>query len=216
VDKSPAELLIRGIDEMGLAVEQAAIQLLWRYASELLRWNERVNLTGITVVEEVVEKHLLDSLAVLVEVGSAGTVLDLGAGAGLPGIPLALARPDLFVTPVDAVGRKVAFMKSAVAHLGLVGRVAPRHLHLTGAAERDGLARGKVLISRAFRDVAAWVALAKGYLEPGGRIVAMVGAMPSHASLAAVAAEHRLRVLSERQYRLPSSGDRRSAVVFSE
>lgn len=216
MDKSPVELLRSGLDQMALTVPESTPERLWTFALELLKWNARVNLTAITRTEEVVEKHLLDSLSVLPEVGEGGSVLDLGAGAGLPGIPLALAREGLQVTLVDSVGKKVAFMKNAVARLGLAGRVKAVHLHLAGAPEKEGLTLANTLISRAFRDVSPWVALAATYRAPGGRIIAMVGKMPSEAELEAAGHAHGLRVLSRRAWTLPFSGDPRGVVVFGD
>jgi 16S rRNA (guanine527-N7)-methyltransferase len=216
VDKSPVELLREGLDRMALVVPPGAAERLWDFAAELLKWNARVNLTAITRPEEVVEKHLIDSVAVLPEVGAAGLLLDLGAGAGLPGIPLALVSPALQVTLVDSVGKKVAFMKNAIARLGLAGRVKAEHLHLAGEPEKERMPLANTLISRAFRDVSPWVALASAYRAPGGRIVAMVGKMPGDAELEAVASAHHLRVHSRRTWTLPFSGDPRGAVVFGE
>lgn len=216
MDKSPVEALKQGLAVMGLQVPEQGPERLWAYATELLKWNEKVNLTAITSPAEVVEKHLLDSLAVLPEVGDEGDLLNLGAGAGFPGIPLALVRPGLRVTLVDSVSKKVMFMKNAVARLGLAGRVSARHLHLAGEAEKEGLPRANTLISRAFRDVEPWVTLAQGYRLPGGRIVAMVGQMPSQVELEATARAHGLRLLSHRTWTLPFSGDPRGVVVFGD
>ena len=216
MDKSPVEQVVEGLSAMGLQVGEDVPARLWAYAEELLKWNAKVNLTAITKVPEVVEKHLLDSLAVLPEVGEGGTLLDLGAGAGLPGIPLAIARPGLQVTLVDAVAKKVMFMKNAIARAGLAGRAKAAHLHLDGQPEREGLARADTLISRAFRDVAPWLELAAAYRAPGGRVVAMVGQRPDAASWKPVAERHGLRLWSERTYQLPFTGDPRGVLVFGE
>ena len=159
MDKSHLALLNDGLTRLGVALAPGVDEALLKYALTLLKWNEKVNLTAITRPDEVVEKHLVDSLAVLPEVVGR-TVLDLGAGAGLPGIPLALVRPELEVTLVDTVGKKVAFMKNAVAAVGLAGRVRPIHARAEGAPAPEGLPMADLLISRAFMDVGPWLMLA--------------------------------------------------------
>jgi 16S rRNA (guanine527-N7)-methyltransferase len=209
VEKSPLQLLREGLDRLGVAVAPEVDERLWAYATTLLRWNEKVNLTAITLPRDVVEKHLVDSLAVLPEVAGT-TVLDLGAGAGMPGIPLALARPNLNVTLCDAVGKKVAFMKSAVAAVGLAGRVRPE-----GDPSTEGLPRVDVVVSRALMDVGPWLLLARHYVARGGRVVAMLGQTPSESALETLAGEAGLELVSRRVYQLPFSGDARGVAVFA-
>jgi 16S rRNA (guanine527-N7)-methyltransferase len=183
--------------------------------NELIRWNARVNLTAITAPEEVLEKHFLDSLAVLPEVEGAATLLDLGAGAGFPGLPLKIARPQLAVTLVDAVGKKVSFIKATVAAMGLKD-VRAIHARAEGQPEAEGLPRAQLLIARAFMDLTDWLALAPAYVQPGGRVVAMLGKAQPDSELRARADERGLSFVSQRQYRLPFSGAERQVAVFGK
>jgi 16S rRNA (guanine527-N7)-methyltransferase len=208
VDKAHLERLAQGRKILGLEPAPEVDDALLRYAAELLRWNARVNLTAVTDPDEVVEKHLLDSLAVWPEVRGATTLLDLGAGAGLPGLVLALASPSLSVTLVDAVAKKVGFLKHAAATLGLAGRVKAVHARLEGDAEKEGLPRAEVVISRAFMDAERFVPLARQYVAPGGRVVAMLGKTPD--TLTA------LNPTSVRSFELPFSKAPRAVAVFSE
>lgn len=215
MDKPPAELLREGFNALGLHVAPGVENALWLYAETLLKWNAKVNLTAITRFAEVVDKHLIDSLAVMPEVEGAVSLLDIGSGAGLPGIPLALAIPCLaHVTLVDTVGKKVAFMKSAVATVGLAGRVRPVHARAEGAPEAEGLPLAEVLVSRAFTEAGAWLSLARRYLLPGGRVVVMLGQTPSAESLCATADAAGMSLTSRRVYRLPASNDPRGVAVF--
>lgn len=215
MDNPAAEKYLReGARLLSVEVSDDGISGLLRYRDELLKWNKKVNLTAITEPLEVLEKHFLDSLAVMPEVAAAKTVLDVGAGAGLPGIPLKLARRDLDVTLVDTVGKKVAFMKSALAVLGLAQGGRAVHVRIEGKPEAEKLGRYDCLIARAFTDVGEWVALAKPYLNEGGRIVAMLGRTPGREALEKVAANNGLRLLSEREYALPYSRDPRAVAVF--
>jgi len=184
-----------------------------RYRDELLRWNARVNLTAITAPDEVAEKHFVDSVAALPEVWGARSLLDVGAGAGFPGLPLKLAMPELEVTLVDAVAKKVGFLKHVAAQLQLRG-VRAVHGRAEGEREVEGLPAVERVIARAFTDLEAWLALAPAYLAEGGKVVAMLGRAPGRAELDAAAARHGLRCTSERRYALPFSADPRAVVVF--
>jgi 16S rRNA (guanine527-N7)-methyltransferase len=184
-----------------------------RYKDELLRWNARVNLTAITAPDEVAEKHFLDSVAALPEVAGGVSLLDVGAGAGFPGLPVKLALPALEVTLVDAVAKKVGFLKHVSAQLQLRG-VRAVHGRAEGRPASEGLPVVDRVVARAFTDLDSWLGLAPAYLAEGGRIVAMLGRAPSRAEMDAAAARHGLRCVTERRYSLPFSGDPRAVVSF--
>lgn len=216
VDKATWEQrLLEGVNRLGLGLElpETWAPLCARYRDELLRWNARVNLTAITAPDEVAEKHFLDSVAVMPEVVGAGSLLDVGAGAGFPGLPLKLALPGLEVTLVDAVAKKVGFLKHVSAQLQLRG-VRAVHGRAEGNRVGEGLPAVDRVVARAFMDLEAWLALAPAYLAEGGRVVAMLGRAPARPELDAAAARHGMRCLSERRYALPFSGDPRSVAVF--
>ena len=208
-----AQRLSEGASRLEVTLPDGIDERFWHLMEELLRWNARVNLTAITEPEEVLEKHFLDSLAVLPEVGEATSLLDLGAGAGLPGIPLRLARPGLEVTLVDAVAKKVGFMKHAIAALGLAPGARAVHTRAEGHPEAEGLPRTEVVISRALMDFAAWARLGRAYLAPGGRLVAMLGQPLEHSQAEALCAENALRLVSAREYQLPFSHASRQVLV---
>ncbi|HYV45747.1 MAG TPA: 16S rRNA (guanine(527)-N(7))-methyltransferase RsmG [Myxococcaceae bacterium] len=204
--------LVEGAAALGVTLPERAASLLLRYSAELLRWNAKVNLTAITDPAEVVEKHLLDSLAVAAEVAGAGTLLDMGCGAGLPGLPLKVLQPELRVTLVDSVAKKVGFVKAAAAALGLQGITAV-HQRLAGHPDAEGLPRAGAVISRAFTELTEFLPLAAPYLaEPGGRVVAMLGKAPQDPASAAARAGLQLQAV--RRYALPFSGAERHVAVF--
>lgn len=207
-------LIEEGAQAMGLRLAPGLPAALWDYAGELLRWNERVNLTAITAPREVVEKHLLDSLAVMAELEGTGALLDLGAGGGLPGIPLALALPQMRATLVDAVAKKVGFLKHAAARLKLAPRVKAVHVRALGDPAREHLPLADTVIARAFMEVSEFTRLARPYLAQGGRVVAMLGRPPGEAPLRALAQAQGLSLLGYRTWALPFSGDPRAVVVF--
>jgi 16S rRNA (guanine527-N7)-methyltransferase len=212
VDPVFGETLRQGIAALGLEVDPAALPRLERYADRLLAWNRKVNLTAITDPAELAEKHLVDSLAILPEVDGSPSLLDVGSGAGLPGVPLSIARPALEVTCCDAVAKKVAFVKAVAAELDL--RVRGLAVRAEGDPEREGLPRAAVVVSRAFADPARWLPLAARYLLPGGRVLAMLGREVGEETLAHAAAAAGLETLSLRRFRLPRSGAERAVAAF--
>jgi 16S rRNA (guanine527-N7)-methyltransferase len=202
-----------GAKSLGLSVPDGAWTGLKWFSDELLRWNRRVNLTAITEPREVLEKHVLDSLAVLPVLGEARSLLDLGAGAGLPGIPLALARQELQVTLVDAVAKKVGFLKHALAQLGLAGRARGVHARAEGAPMKEGLPVAEVVVSRAFMDVGAWLQLARPYVAPGGCVLAMVSRTEG-LDVEALAAQAGCVLAETRAFELPWSRAPRAVLRF--
>lgn len=208
------ERLFAGAERLGLSLREGASEQLYWLLEELLRWNARVNLTAITDRGEVLEKHFLDSLAVLPEMDGATSVLDLGSGAGFPGLVLKIARPDLQVTMVDAVAKKIGFTKHAIAQLKLGPDCRAIHARAEGAPDRDRLPRADRVVSRALMDLPDWVPLASNYLQPGGAVVAMLGKAPAEGAADRTAEKVGLKVDSSRAYALPFSGAERHILVF--
>jgi 16S rRNA (guanine527-N7)-methyltransferase len=175
--------------ELGVELSAAQCGQLQRFAQLLLRWNRVHNLTAITRPDEVLSHHLLDSLSIapLLPADPPLRVLDAGAGAGLPGIVLAIARPAHRFTLVDAVAKKCAFMTQARLALGLANvEVVHARLEQLGAparaasasdAQPDG-AHFDIVVARALASLSELVALTRGLLAPGARWIAMKGRLP--------------------------------------
>lgn len=209
MDPAFRETLTRGAVILGLELPAPALELLERYAERLLAWNRKVNLTAITAPAEVAEKHVLDSLLVGRSLGGARTLLDVGSGAGLPGIPLACTRPELGVVCCDSVAKKVAFVKAVSVELGL-GGVRGVVARAAGAPEREGLPRAEAVVSRAVADPEAWVPLGRSYLAPGGTLLAMLGRLDDEARLRDIGAAAGLRLAGVERYELPCSHSARA------
>lgn len=209
------QLLLEGATALQLGLPADLPGKLLRFRDELLKWNRKVNLTAVTGEQEVVEKHFLDSLAALPEMAGAKSLLDVGAGAGFPGIPLKLARPDLDVTVVDTVSKKVGFMKHALAFLGAANGGRALHVRVEGQPDAEGLGKYDRVIARAFTDVADWLPLAKHYVAEGGHVVAMLGRAPAREELDAQAEKNGMKVVSDRRFTLPFSKDPRAIVSFA-
>lgn len=184
--------IAQGISAMNLRVAHEAAPKLARYLELLAKWNRVHNLTAVRETEQMVVLHLLDSLSVLPHVSSARTLLDVGSGPGLPGIPLAIARPDLAVTLLDSSHKKCAFLRQAKAELALANvevvcdRVENWKPH----------ARFEVVISRAFSELGDFVAQAQHLVAPSGQLVAMKGVHPFE-EIARVPASHKVAKVLE-------------------
>jgi len=168
-----ARQLAQGVAQLGLALPGPAQQRLLDYLALLQKWNKVYNLTAVREAPRMVSQHLLDCLAVAPHVGAAA-ILDVGSGAGLPGIPLALVLPDSRVTLLEANHKKAAFLKQAQIELklGNVEVVCER----VEAWRPDR--RYEIVVSRAFSDLAEFVKLAGRHVAPGGWLAAMKGIFP--------------------------------------
>ena len=163
--------LAAGLTALGIALPEAAQLKLLAFRDLLLKWNRTYNLTALRDPQQAISHHLLDALAILPYVG-AGPLLDVGSGGGFPGIPLAIARPDLSVTLVDAVQKKATFLQQAAIELELKS-VAVHH-----ARVEEMRGQYAQISSRAFAELARFVRLTHHLLSPGGRWLAMKGARP--------------------------------------
>lgn len=214
-NKAASTYLLEGAQRLGLPLEQATVDKLLQLQQELLRWNRKVNLTSLTSSEEVLEKHFLDSLAVLPALGSCQSLLDVGAGAGFPGLVLKIARPALELTLVDAVEKKVGFLKHAIAHLRLYPGARALHAHLEGKPEAEKVPKAEALVARALMELGPWLKLAAPYTLAGGRVLALLGQAPQQQHADELGREAGLRLLSLDRYTLPYSGAQRALAVYA-
>ena len=170
---SAAGALSAGLEGLGLPLSDAVQEKLLAYARLVEKWNRVYNLTAVRDAERIVPQHLLDSLAVAPHV-QGNALLDVGSGAGLPGIPLSLARPDLAVTLLEANHKKAAFLTQAAIEIGLP------NVEVVNARVEDWKAprRYDFVISRAFSDLAEFVTLAGRHVAEGGVLAAMKGVYP--------------------------------------
>jgi 16S rRNA (guanine527-N7)-methyltransferase len=170
---TPKEQLAQGIDRLNLVLPSDALQRLLNYVSLLSKWNRVYNLTAIREPARIVTHHLLDSLAVLPYV-NADTIADIGSGAGLPGIPLAVAKPNTNVVLVESNHKKSAFLRQAMTELQLTNVEV-----VTERVERWRPSFAvRAVISRAFTDLAGFAEIAGHLCLGDGVLLAMKGLYP--------------------------------------
>lgn len=166
--------LDRGLAELGMPLKQGARDKLLAYLRLLAKWNRTYNLTAIRDPKQMVSHHLLDSLAVVHHLGE-GSVADIGSGAGLPGIPIAIADPERPIVLNDASQKRAAFLRQAVMEIPL-----PNATVYAGRAETwQPLERFAIVISRAYAELAEFIATCRHLVAPGGVLAAMKGALPT-------------------------------------
>jgi 16S rRNA (guanine527-N7)-methyltransferase len=162
--------LASGAAALGLALPAAVAERLIDYVELLSRWNAAYNLTAVRDPAEMVTRHLLDSLAIARLVRGA-TLADLGTGAGLPGIPLALLEADRQVTLVDSNGKKIRFLREAVRALGL------KNVRIEQSRVENLRGQYDCVVARAFAALADLLTWGGHLLAPDGVFVAMKGAL---------------------------------------
>lgn len=169
-----AEVLKNGVNALKLELSAAQQDQLLDYLALLNKWNSVYNLTSVRDPMQMMTLHLLDSLAAVPAFAGVKNVLDVGAGGGLPGIVLAIARPDMKVSMIDTVHKKTAFLTQVKAQLGLAN-VTVYTMKVQDLAAPQLF---DVITSRAFADLSDFVNWSGHLLEEGGRFIALKGTAP--------------------------------------
>jgi 16S rRNA (guanine527-N7)-methyltransferase len=170
-----AQVLASGITDMGLDLNEAQQNQLMDYLALMAKWNSVYNLTSLRDPMQMVTHHLLDSLAAVPAFAGAKNVLDVGAGGGLPGIVLAIARPSMKVSLVDTVHKKTAFLTQVKAELGLANVT----VYTARVEQLEVPVKFDVITSRAFADLSDFVNWSGHLLAEGGRFIALKGVAPA-------------------------------------
>ena len=169
-----SEGLVAGSSALGVALDAVQQQKLLDYIALIVKWNKVYNLTAVREPEAMIGHHLLDSLAVLPHLAGVRRLIDVGSGAGLPGIPLAIARPDMKIALLDSNHKKATFMRQACLELGLTNAevVCERVEQWQPQDKYDAV------ISRAYSELKEFVRLSAHLLAKGGKLYAMKGVYP--------------------------------------
>jgi 16S rRNA (guanine527-N7)-methyltransferase len=168
-------LLLEGAKTFGIHLDERAVEAFDLYLKELLKWNQKINLTAIQSEKGIVLKHFLDSFSAYPYLPKHSSILDIGSGAGFPGIPLKIIQPTLEMTLIDSVRKKVDFQRHIIRMLGLKemetihGRVQDKEICQGWGGRFD------VILSRAFSDFQTLLTLSFPFLREGGMVIAMKG-----------------------------------------
>lgn len=206
------EILFSGANELGISLSVEQIHLFLTYLQIFQVWNDKINLSSIKDEREIVVRHFLDSLTIFHDVDEESRVLDVGSGAGFPGIPLKIVKPSIETTLLDSTRKKVYFLRDVIRKLRLktITAVCAR-----AESEDNGVERGyyDFVISRAVASVDKLVEISKPYLVDAGKIILMrgKGGLEEWSSSGAVPKGFRLLKFSDLE--LPYSRRRRVVLV---
>ncbi|MEN8136356.1 MAG: 16S rRNA (guanine(527)-N(7))-methyltransferase RsmG [Thermodesulfobacteriota bacterium] len=172
------KLFHRGLKRLDLELSDRAIEQLCTYLAELQKWNKRINLVATAPLETLIETHFLDSLTLLPLVKDCPPpgLMDVGSGAGFPGLVLKIACPDLEVTMLEPRQKRTSFMRQAIRILGLKGvSVLETRLEKDNPQLSQWQNATPILTSRAFASINLFLDLAAPFCAPGGKVICMKG-----------------------------------------
>ena len=211
------DLLIEGAKTFGIHLDGKAMEAFEVYLRELLKWNQKINLTAIRSEKGIVLKHFLDSLSIHPYLPLDASLLDIGSGAGFPGIPLKIVQPTLGVTLIDSVRKKVDFQRHIIRILRLKGIEA-----IHGRVQDKGIlqrleGRFDLTLSRAFSDLRTLLILSSPFLKKGGRVIAMKGEVDDKEIQSLTDTEGtRYRLQKTVSLTLPFSSFKRTLLLFEK
>lgn len=217
MDAENESLLVEGAKALGIGLDEEEVHEFGLYLNELARWNQKINLTAVRTEKGILLKHFLDSLSACPYLPTRGRLLDIGSGAGFPGIPIKIVRPSLQVALIDSVQKKVVFQRHIFRTLDLHGieaihgRIQDQEILASMGGRFDAV------ISRAFSDTKTFLGLSQPFLRPGGLALAMKGSVDEEEIRQAREAlkehyEHRPTV----SFVLPFSTFKRSILLFEK
>lgn len=210
-------ILKNGCDELSIELTERQIAAFMDYLTEFQRWSGKINLTAIKREEEIIKKHFLDSLLAWKHLKKGGKVLDIGTGGGLPGIPLKIVLPEIELTLIDSVGKKIVFLKNIIRKLELQKTEA-----LHGRAEDRLLIRRfnhdfDIILTRAFSDLSEIADLSTPYIKKGGHIIAYKGPLTEtlrDEAQEVVSRIDSLKLVRLEEHKIPLSDRKTTLVIF--
>ena len=217
MEEENKDLLIEGAKAFGVYLDEKAFEAFDLYLKELLKWNEKINLTAIRSEKGIILKHFLDSLSVYPYLRKPFSLLDIGSGAGFPGIPLKMVQSSLEITLIDSVRKKVDFQRHIIRMLDLQGIKATHGRVQDKEILKSMVDRFDMVISRAFSDLRTLLILSFPFLRKGGGVLAMKGETGSdEIQFLSKIGEARYRLQKTISFFLPRSSFKRSILLFEK
>ena len=212
------ELLENETTKLGISLGDYMADRFDAYAERLIRWNNHVNLTAITEPDDIVIKHFIDCLNIcrFVKFNEGDKVIDVGTGAGFPGLPLLIANPDIDITFVDSIGKKLAFIKDVMRNNGLVGEIVKARAEELGR-DSDFREEYDYATARAVAPLNVLCEYCLPLVKIGGRFIAMKGASTRQETQEA---DNAIKTLGGEVERIAefelSNGDKRGIVIIKK
>lgn len=174
---NPNSLLLESAQALGIALSETQTDQFMQYLSLLLEWNEKMNLTAITDPVEVVQKHFMDCISVLpyLDLQGGETIIDVGTGAGFPGVPLKIASPALQVTLLDALQKRLTFLDTLTQALNLSNVTLVHSRAEDGGQNPDLREQFDLCVSRAVANLAVLLEYCLPFVKVGGKLAALKG-----------------------------------------
>jgi 16S rRNA (guanine527-N7)-methyltransferase len=209
-----AKKLTDGAQSFNLHLNENTVALFERYLQELLRWNERINITAVRTPEDIAVKHFLDSLSIVPYLPEKGRMADIGSGGGFPGIPVKIVQPSLHLTLIEASRKKANFLRHIARTLALRGIAIweGRIESMSGEEPFD------CVTGRAVADLKKFLKIAAPLVKDQGVIVAMKGRNIAGELRAAEEelVNSRLKLIAEKIFPLPYRGGTRTILLFKK
>ena len=213
-----SDVFKKALREFDIALDEVAFERFCRYDELLIEWNEKMNLTALTEPRDVAVKHFIDSLMLLryVDIPQGVSMIDVGTGAGFPGLAIKIARPDIRLTLLDSLGKRVAWLEEVCGTLGLK-RVECVHARAEefAAGHRESY---DLAVSRAVAQLNVLCELALPLVKVGGQFLAMKSVDTEEEIAAAKGAIRTLggKIVKVGDYTIPTSGVTHRAVVIEK
>lgn len=210
------ELLKGEIDKLGINIGEYCLDRFDQYADYLVKWNKHVNLTAITEPDEIVTKHFIDSLYILkyVKIHNGQSLIDVGSGAGFPGMPLLFVNPDINVTFVDSIRKKLAFIKDVLHNNGLIAKTENARAEELGK-NNDFREKFDFATARAVAQLNVLCEYCLPFVKVGGLFIAMKG---SSGKDELAQADNAIKTLGGEVAKFAeftlSNGDKRSIIII--
>ena len=210
-------MLLKGAEELGVKLSTKNINDFIIYLEELKIWSKKINLTGLKKDEDIITNHFLDSLSILKYINEDSTLLDIGTGAGFPGVPISIVYPGCFVTVLDSAQKKILFVRNIIRRLSLrnvkaiTGRAKAKENNLKGISF-------DFVVTRAVSDFYNVIKLSSPYLNQNGRMIVMRGEK-GELELEAMSKEIENLELSVDKidvFNLPFSGAKRVSIILKK
>ena len=206
--------LVRGLPALGLSLEEQKLDTLCAFGAAVVEQNKVMNLTAITQPEQVAKLHLLDSLSLLTLEDLKGkTVIDVGCGAGFPGVPVKIACPEMKLTLLDSLGKRMQWLETVLPTLGVAAECVTARAEEAVATRRE---RYDIATSRAVARLNILLELTAPYVKVGGKVLAMKGMAAEEELSEAKNAIKKLGLQVEKVAQFPMDGTAHTVIVLKK